>query len=185
MKRRKTRKKSESDEEIWSYCSGKRSKSDNSQTDDGVANGALASPIIAHPPVSHSQSQTQSWSSKTKLNGDDSTKQPVEKTTNRPGKKTGLVRKTNKTEKPQTSLSQSSCKTPKRTHGHEVKAGCSSSQKKTKEKRDGNCPFCQMPFCALTIESPRWHVMECMDLPIKAKQGTDCGTVGQSGCQKF
>ncbi len=40
-----------------------------------------------------------------------------------------------------------------------------------RKKHDGNCPFCQMPFRVLTIESPRWHVMECMDLPLIAKEG--------------
>ena len=31
-------------------------------------------------------------------------------------------------------------------------------------RRKGNCPFCQVPFSALSyIESPRWHVTDCMD----------------------
>ena len=39
-------------------------------------------------------------------------------------------------------------------------------------RHEGSCPFCQMPFAVLTIESPRWHVTECMDLPLIATQGT-------------
>ena len=35
----------------------------------------------------------------------------------------------------------------------------------------GSCPHCQMPFQALTTDSPRWHVMECMDQPFVSMQG--------------
>ena len=35
----------------------------------------------------------------------------------------------------------------------------------------GNCPSCQMPLVILRLESPRSHVTECMDLPIKASIG--------------
>ena len=36
---------------------------------------------------------------------------------------------------------------------------------------EGYCPFCQMPFAALIIQSPNWHTMECMDLPITSTTG--------------
>jgi hypothetical protein len=35
----------------------------------------------------------------------------------------------------------------------------------------GRCPFCQMPFTALTGESPDRHTMECMDIPLKTLDG--------------
>ena len=38
-------------------------------------------------------------------------------------------------------------------------------------KPEGSCPFCQMPLAVLRVDSPRWHVAECMDLPIIATQG--------------
>ena len=38
-------------------------------------------------------------------------------------------------------------------------------------KNEGHCPNCQMPFSILRIESPRWHVTECMDLPISTPLG--------------
>lgn len=29
----------------------------------------------------------------------------------------------------------------------------------------GHCPICQMPFSLLLIETPRWHVAECLETP--------------------
>lgn len=33
------------------------------------------------------------------------------------------------------------------------------------------CPFCQMPFSLVMLQSPRWHVTECMDLPFRKQPG--------------
>lgn len=30
---------------------------------------------------------------------------------------------------------------------------------------DGHCPSCQMPFSLLLVQTPRWHVAECLDTP--------------------
>ncbi|XP_010134837.1 PREDICTED: DNA cross-link repair 1A protein [Buceros rhinoceros silvestris] len=30
---------------------------------------------------------------------------------------------------------------------------------------DGYCPSCQMPFSLLLVQTPRWHVAECLDTP--------------------
>ncbi|NXU51717.1 DCR1A protein, partial [Turnix velox] len=30
---------------------------------------------------------------------------------------------------------------------------------------DGYCPSCQMPFALLLVQTPRWHVAECLDTP--------------------
>ncbi|XP_072095902.1 DNA cross-link repair 1A protein [Mobula birostris] len=35
----------------------------------------------------------------------------------------------------------------------------------TKPAHAGHCPICQMPFSLLMIETPRWHVAECLDTP--------------------
>ncbi|KAI8490767.1 DNA cross-link repair 1A protein [Branchiostoma belcheri] len=37
---------------------------------------------------------------------------------------------------------------------------------------EGFCPNCQMPFSLLLVQSPRWHVAECMEQPIQAE--TEC-----------
>ncbi|XP_067909048.1 DNA cross-link repair 1A protein isoform X2 [Heterodontus francisci] len=36
---------------------------------------------------------------------------------------------------------------------------------KARPVHDGYCPICQMPFSLLLIETPRWHVTECLDTP--------------------
>ena len=59
----------------------------------------------------------------------------------------------------------------RRTPGSSRKRKAPSKTPVQRKKFDGNCPHCQMPFEALTIESPRWHTMECMDLPLIAIQG--------------
>lgn len=35
------------------------------------------------------------------------------------------------------------------------------------------CPMCQMPFSILVVQSQRWHVAECLDIPRDKCQGTD------------
>ncbi|XP_051883427.1 DNA cross-link repair 1A protein isoform X2 [Pristis pectinata] len=35
----------------------------------------------------------------------------------------------------------------------------------SKPAHAGHCPICQMPFSLLLIETPRWHVAECLDTP--------------------
>ncbi|XP_078420821.1 DNA cross-link repair 1A protein isoform X1 [Cetorhinus maximus] len=37
--------------------------------------------------------------------------------------------------------------------------------RKARPVHDGYCPICQMPFSLLLIETPRWHVSECLDTP--------------------
>ncbi|XP_038677971.1 DNA cross-link repair 1A protein [Scyliorhinus canicula] len=37
--------------------------------------------------------------------------------------------------------------------------------RKARPVHDGHCPICQMPFSLLLIETPRWHVTECLDTP--------------------
>ncbi|XP_072281160.1 DNA cross-link repair 1A protein [Pyxicephalus adspersus] len=41
-----------------------------------------------------------------------------------------------------------------------------------KAKHSGYCPSCQMPFSILLVQTPRWHVSECLDSPSLAE--TEC-----------
>lgn len=36
---------------------------------------------------------------------------------------------------------------------------------------DGYCPSCQMPFSLLVVQTPRWHVAECLDTPGSVEKG--------------
>ncbi|KAJ1140334.1 hypothetical protein NDU88_006691 [Pleurodeles waltl] len=35
---------------------------------------------------------------------------------------------------------------------------------------EGHCPNCQMPFSVLLVQTPRWHVDECLDAPDSAEK---------------
>nr|XP_025973246.1 DNA cross-link repair 1A protein isoform X1 [Dromaius novaehollandiae] len=39
------------------------------------------------------------------------------------------------------------------------------SSSNAKPVNDGYCPSCQMPFSLLLVQTPRWHVAECLDTP--------------------
>ncbi|XP_074015134.1 DNA cross-link repair 1A protein [Numenius arquata] len=39
------------------------------------------------------------------------------------------------------------------------------SSQSAKPIHDGYCPSCQMPFSLLLVQTPRWHVAECLDAP--------------------
>ncbi|KAL5021367.1 hypothetical protein ScPMuIL_000522 [Solemya velum] len=67
-----------------------------------------------------------------------------------------------------------------------------SSCKKTSLPRvqyDGYCPVCQMPFSLLTIDSPSWHLSECIDCSIKTREecadGLNCDNTIPSHYKKF
>lgn len=46
---------------------------------------------------------------------------------------------------------------------------------------DGYCPSCQMPFSLLLIQTPQWHVTECLDVSGTAEKGTvSMGSKGSS-----
>ena len=45
-----------------------------------------------------------------------------------------------------------------------------SSEKKV-EREEGYCPFCQMPFRILVVQSASSHVSECLGQPMTALQG--------------
>lgn len=35
------------------------------------------------------------------------------------------------------------------------------------------CPICQMPFCILVVQTPRWHIAECLELLRDTCEGKD------------
>ncbi|KAL8578492.1 hypothetical protein ACOMHN_028764 [Nucella lapillus] len=48
-------------------------------------------------------------------------------------------------------------------------------EKRHEDYEKGRCPFCQMPFGALSGQSPNWHTMECMDVPLTTTQECPAG----------
>ncbi|KAM8924752.1 DNA cross-link repair 1A protein [Pelodytes ibericus] len=56
-------------------------------------------------------------------------------------------------------------------------------------RHSGYCPSCQMPFSALLVQTPRWHVSECLDTPGSAANecpsGITCTSTLPSHYKKF
>ena len=38
-------------------------------------------------------------------------------------------------------------------------------------KQQGYCPFCQMPFSILVVQSATWHISDCLREPLDDLQG--------------
>lgn len=109
---------------------------------------------------------------------------------NRNNRKTSEEKKTAKKQKPR----QKGNQTPDQhcsvsVDDHVAQSQESISPTSTKQKKNGKkpspqnarplyegyCPSCQMPFSLLLIETPRWHVTECLDGSKPAEEGTVMG----------
>ncbi|XP_073540767.1 DNA cross-link repair 1A protein [Phyllobates terribilis] len=59
--------------------------------------------------------------------------------------------------------------TPKRKKAEIVKTP---TPETPQNRYSGHCPSCQMPFSILLVQTPRWHVSECLDAPSTTQ--TEC-----------
>ncbi|XP_010151171.1 PREDICTED: DNA cross-link repair 1A protein [Eurypyga helias] len=58
------------------------------------------------------------------------------------------------------------CKDDSSVHSQESASSLTEhSSPNAKPVYDGYCPSCQMPFALLLVQTPRWHVAECLDTP--------------------
>lgn len=58
------------------------------------------------------------------------------------------------------------CKDDSSVHAQEsVSSLTEQGSPSTRPVCDGYCPSCQMPFSLLVVQTPRWHVAECLDTP--------------------
>lgn len=46
-------------------------------------------------------------------------------------------------------------------------------QSTAKPQEAGHCPSCQAPLSALVIDSPDWHVLQCLEWVVTSQQGKD------------
>ncbi|NWY64123.1 DCR1A protein, partial [Erithacus rubecula] len=92
----------------------------------------------------------------------------------RPKRKRNRKKKsTGKTDTPQKSKQSSragqdvdQCTEDSRVHSQEsVGSLAEQSSQNTKPVHDGFCPSCQMPFSLLLVQTPQWHVYECLETP--------------------
>ncbi|XP_056206776.1 DNA cross-link repair 1A protein [Falco biarmicus] len=78
--------------------------------------------------------------------------------------KTDTLQKTEHRSRPNQDVDQ--CKDDSSVHSQEsVSSLTEQSSQNTKPVHDGYCPSCQMPFSLLLVQTPRWHVAECLDTP--------------------
>ena len=82
--------------------------------------------------------------------------------------KTSSKKKRNKQTKRQSKKGDTNCDT--------TKLGIKETEKLKKSddkiSRAGSCPKCQVPFTALSIQTPTWHITECLNEPVP-KTGKD------------
>ncbi|XP_016155103.1 PREDICTED: DNA cross-link repair 1A protein [Ficedula albicollis] len=92
----------------------------------------------------------------------------------RPKKKRNRKKKsTEKTDTPQKTKQSSrpgqdvdSCTEDSRVQSQEsVSSLAEQSSQNAKPVHDGFCPSCQMPFSLLLVQTPQWHVYECLETP--------------------
>ncbi|NWS98037.1 DCR1A protein, partial [Mionectes macconnelli] len=78
--------------------------------------------------------------------------------------KNDTTQKTKQRSRPNQDVEQ--CKDDSSVHSQEsVSSLTEQSSQKAKPVHDGYCPSCQMPFSLLLVETPQWHVDECLDTP--------------------
>ncbi|NXT86704.1 DCR1A protein, partial [Anhinga rufa] len=78
--------------------------------------------------------------------------------------KTDTLQKTERRSRPNQDVDQ--CKDDSSVHSQEsVSSLTGQSSQNAKPVNDGYCPSCQMPFSLLLVQTPRWHVAECLDMP--------------------
>ncbi|NWQ64429.1 DCR1A protein, partial [Neopipo cinnamomea] len=78
--------------------------------------------------------------------------------------KTDTPQKTKQRSRPNQDVDQ--CKDDSSVHSQEsVSSLTEQSSQKAKPVHDGYCPSCQMPFSLLLVQTPQWHVDECLATP--------------------
>ncbi|KAM6130089.1 DNA cross-link repair 1A protein [Phoenicopterus ruber ruber] len=78
--------------------------------------------------------------------------------------KTDTLQKSEQRSRPNQDVDQ--CKDDSSVHSQESTSSLTEqSSQNAKPVHDGYCPSCQMPFSLLLVQTPRWHVAECLDTP--------------------
>ncbi|NWR58389.1 DCR1A protein, partial [Bucorvus abyssinicus] len=78
--------------------------------------------------------------------------------------KKDALQKTEQRTRPNEDVDQ--CKDDSSVQSHEsVSSLTEQNSQNTRPIHDGYCPSCQMPFSLLLVQTPRWHVAECLDTP--------------------
>ncbi|XP_069467965.1 DNA cross-link repair 1A protein [Ambystoma mexicanum] len=163
------------DDDIWEYKSIRKPKSQNHNNDATVCTPMEKKPNVGQGKPKRSgqrktgSTQKSSQKAKERKHGQNQPILPVfapEKNINKPT--SGHIMS-----------SQSTTKTP-------VKKQSPSNLRPIHE---GHCPNCQMPFSVLLVQTPRWHVDECLDAPGNAEKecpdGLQCSSTIPSHYKRY
>ncbi|KAM4033881.1 DNA cross-link repair 1A protein [Anomaloglossus baeobatrachus] len=135
---------SDNEDEIWDYKSCQKHKASNQVTDKAGCQEKARKP------------GGKSWGNRTR----------------------GTPKKTRTTQTPPSpqsapewtvQVTQELPSTPRRKNAETVKTP---TPKTPPNRHSGHCPSCQMPFSILLVQTPRWHVSECLDAAPTAQ--TEC-----------
>ncbi|NWW36804.1 DCR1A protein, partial [Panurus biarmicus] len=78
--------------------------------------------------------------------------------------KADTTQKTKQSSRPGQDVDQ--CKEDSSVHSQESASSLAEqSSQNAKPVHDGFCPSCQMPFSLLLVQTPQWHVYECLETP--------------------
>lgn len=78
--------------------------------------------------------------------------------------KTGIPQTTKQRSRPDQDVDQ--CKDDSSVQSQDsVSSLAEQSAQNAKPVHDGHCPSCQMPFSLLLVQTPQWHVYECLETP--------------------
>ncbi|NXS27557.1 DCR1A protein, partial [Pomatostomus ruficeps] len=78
--------------------------------------------------------------------------------------KTDTPQKTKQSSRPDQDVDQ--CRDDSSVHSQESRSSLAEqSSQNAKPVQDGYCPSCQMPFSLLLVQTPQWHVYECLETP--------------------
>ncbi|XP_010222659.1 PREDICTED: DNA cross-link repair 1A protein [Tinamus guttatus] len=136
------------EEEIWEYKSIRKQKL---EPQGGSESGSAPVRTISNGKC------------RPKRKGNGNKKKSVEKT-DTIRKSTDTIKKSKRRSRPDPDLDQSK-DDPVVQSQESVSNLTEQSSHSAKPVHDGHCPSCQMPFSLLVVQTPRWHVAECLDTP--------------------
>ncbi|KAM4704344.1 DNA cross-link repair 1A protein [Rhinophrynus dorsalis] len=155
------------EEAIWEYKSLRKTKPPDSHVERSVPQekptkaGRLKQRVVRRAGLSDNTKNTKKNQPSNGNTTDPSTTRDQNKISNQDGNKQS---------------SQSNLSTPTKKKPENKKQ----SPRTPQPRNDGYCPSCQMPFSLLLVQTPRWHVSECLDTPVSTDKECPDGVMCNS-----
>ncbi|XP_068114902.1 DNA cross-link repair 1A protein isoform X2 [Hyperolius riggenbachi] len=147
-----------SEDDIWNYKSIRKKKATNRNLDKTGSGGGTQK--------AKDKGKKKSSQKSGKVQNTTSTKNNTSPSTNGIGNSPATAREQKRSD---SGSGTEVLSTPKHTQRTPTKK-CSPST--PKPAYSGHCPSCQMPFAIVLVQTPRWHVSECLDATLPSQ--TEC-----------